>query len=72
MVRSLVGVVVPVGLGRRDVDWPLEVLTAARRDPQVTVMPPYGLCLEEVSYPPDSELAARAAESRATRELPGR
>ncbi|MBB2894323.1 tRNA pseudouridine synthase A [Flexivirga oryzae] len=70
MVRSLVGAVVPVGLGRHGVDWPLEVLTARRRDPGVTVMPPHGLCLEEVTYPPDEELAARADESRAVRRLP--
>lgn len=70
MVRSLVGAVVPVGLGRHDVDWPLQVMTAGRRDPGVMVMPPHGLCLEEVSYPPDDELAARAQASRAVRELP--
>jgi len=70
MVRSLVGAVVPVGLGRHDADWPLEVLTAGRRDPGVTVMPPHGLCLEEVSYPPDEELAVRAEQSRAVRHLP--
>ena len=70
MVRSLVGAVVPVGLGRQGIDWPLEVLAAGRRDPGVTVMPPHGLCLEEVSYPPDEELASRADESRAVRRLP--
>lgn len=70
MVRSLVGAVVPVGLGRHTEQWPAEVLTARRRDPGVRVMPPHGLCLEEVSYPADEELAARAEESRAVRELP--
>lgn len=70
MVRSLVGAVVPVGLGRHTEQWPAEVLTARQRDPGVRVMPPHGLCLEEVSYPADDELAARAEESRATRELP--
>lgn len=70
MVRSLVGAVVPVGLGRHTAQWPAEVLTAGRRDPGVTVMPPHGLCLEEVLYPADDELAARAEESRAVRELP--
>lgn len=70
MVRSLVGAVVPVGLGRHGIGWPLEVLTAGRRDPGVTVMPPHGLCLEEVSYPPEGELAARAEQSRAVRHLP--
>jgi tRNA pseudouridine38-40 synthase len=67
MVRSLVGALVPVGYGRRDVDWPAAVLTGAVRDAGVKVMPPHGLSLEEVAYPPDTELAARAAEARATR-----
>jgi len=69
MVRSLVGAVVPVGEGREPVDFPAEVLTARVRDPRVKVMPPHGLVLEEVTYPPDSELAARAAEARAYRSL---
>src|SRR6476661_988172 len=46
MVRSLVGAVVPVGEGRREVGWPAEVLAAAVRDPAVAVMPPHGLSLE--------------------------
>ncbi len=32
-------------------------------------MPPGGLTLEEVGYPDDHELAARATEARAVREL---
>jgi tRNA pseudouridine38-40 synthase len=71
MVRSLVGAVVPVGEGRLDRDVPAQVLGAARRDPRVKVMPPHGLSLEEVVYPPDGEVAARAAESRVRRVLPG-
>jgi tRNA pseudouridine38-40 synthase len=67
MVRSLVGALVAVGEGRRDVEWPAEVLTGGVRDPGVRVMPPHGLSLEEVTYPPDAELAARALETRATR-----
>jgi len=67
MVRSLVGVLVPVAEGRRDVDWPAAVLTGGVRDPAVRVMPPHGLSLEEGTYPPDDELAARALETRATR-----
>ena len=31
----------------------------------------HGLTLEEVGYPPDAELAARARTSRAVRTLPG-
>ncbi|WP_457253823.1 tRNA pseudouridine synthase A [Pedococcus sp. P5_B7] len=69
MVRSLVGAVVPVGEGRRGVDWPAEVMRAAVRDAAVVVMPPQGLSLEEVVYPDDEGLAARAKESRVRRTL---
>ena len=69
MVRSLVGVIVPVGEGRRPVEWPAQVLVAAVRDPGVAVMPPHGLSLEEVVYPDDAGLAARADEARAVRSL---
>ncbi|XAS77551.1 tRNA pseudouridine synthase A [Dermatophilaceae bacterium Sec6.4] len=70
MVRSLVGVVMPVGEGLQPVSWPLAVMSARLRHPGVKVMPPHGLCLEEVTYPPDGQLAARVREARATRELP--
>jgi tRNA pseudouridine38-40 synthase len=70
MVRALVGAVVPVGEGRRPVGWPAQVLAARRRDPAVAVMPAHGLSLEEVVYPPDDELAARAEQARAVRSLP--
>ncbi|MFC7489715.1 MULTISPECIES: tRNA pseudouridine synthase A [unclassified Knoellia] len=69
MVRALVGSVVPVGQGRAEVGFPAEVLTAGARDPRVTVMPAHGLSLEEVAYPADADLAARASEARATRTL---
>jgi tRNA pseudouridine38-40 synthase len=68
MVRSLVGSLIPVGEGRRPVAWPGEVLAAESRDPAVTVVPPHGLTLEEVAYPPDAELGARAEQARAKRE----
>ena len=67
MVRSLVGCLVAVGEGRRSVDWPAEVLAAGVRDPAVTVVPPHGLTLEEVGYPPDDALEARAQQARARR-----
>lgn len=70
MVRALVGAVVPVGEGRRPVEWPAQVQARAQRDPGVTVMPPHGLCLEEVTYPSDADLAARARTARAIRTLP--
>ncbi len=64
MVRSLVGALLAVGEGRRPPGWPAAVLAAAVRDPAVRVMPPHGLCLEEVGYPPPGDLAARAADTR--------
>nr|WP_246314895.1 tRNA pseudouridine(38-40) synthase TruA [Kineococcus aurantiacus] len=70
MVRALVGAVLAVGDGRRDVDWPRLVQDAAVRDPGVAVVGPQGLTLEEVVYPADADLAARAAQARAVRTLP--
>ena len=54
-----------VGEGRRPAGWAAEVLAAGVRDPAVTVVPPHGLTLEEVGYPPDDELAARAERTGA-------
>jgi tRNA pseudouridine38-40 synthase len=64
MVRALVGALLAVGEGRRPPGWPAEVLAATVRDPAVRVVPPHGLCLEEVGYPKPEELAARAAQTR--------
>ncbi|MGN6244671.1 MAG: tRNA pseudouridine(38-40) synthase TruA [Motilibacteraceae bacterium] len=71
MVRALVGALLAVGDGRHPVEWPARVLAAGVRDPAVTVAPAHGLTLEEVAYPPDGQLAARAREARAVRTLPG-
>jgi tRNA pseudouridine38-40 synthase len=60
-----------VGEGRRPADWPAEVLARAERDPGVAVVPAHGLTLEEVGYPADADLAARAEESRRVRSLHG-
>lgn len=70
MVRALVGAVLPVGEGRRPVEWPASVLAAGVRDPAVTVAPAHGLTLVEVRYPPDDALSARTAETRSVRHLP--
>jgi tRNA pseudouridine38-40 synthase len=67
MVRSLVGCLLTVGEGRRPVAWAGEVLAAGVRDPAVTVVPPHGLTLEEVGYPPDADLAVRAGQTRTRR-----
>ena len=67
MVRALVGALLAVGEDRRPAGWPAEVLAVGVRDPAVRVVAPHGLCLEEVGYPPEPELAARAAETRRVR-----
>ncbi len=69
MVRALVGAAIAVGEGRRAVGWPAEVLAAGRRRPDVAVVAPQGLTLEEVRYPSDVELAERAAAARRRREV---
>jgi tRNA pseudouridine38-40 synthase len=71
MVRALVGCLVAVGEGRQSASWVSEVLVRAVRDPGVTVLRARGLTLEEVAYPPDTELAARAAASRRMRVAVG-
>jgi tRNA pseudouridine38-40 synthase len=71
-VRAMVGALLAVGDGRRPIDWPTTVLAAGVRDAGVTVVAPHGLTLEEVGYPPDGELAARAATARNWRTLPPR
>jgi tRNA pseudouridine38-40 synthase len=69
LVRSLVGCLLLVGEGKQSTDWPARVLGAEVRDPRVTVVAAHGLTLEEVGYPPDSELAERASAARAVRTL---
>ena len=68
MVRALVGVVIPVATGREPLTFPVEVLRGRQRHPAVTVMPARGLCLEEIVYPDDGEVAARAEIARARRD----
>lgn len=69
MVRALVGLLVPVGEGRRPSSWPEEVVAQGVRHSGVQVMPAHGLVLEEVRYPDDGDLAARQAVTRSLREV---
>jgi tRNA pseudouridine38-40 synthase len=68
MVRALAGALLAVGDGRKPIRWLADVLAARARDPAVVVAPPHPLCLEEVGYPADSDLAARAHFTRRVRE----
>lgn len=67
MVRALAGCMVAVGEGRRPVEWAAEIMRGRLRDPNVTVVAPHGLTLEEVAYPADAELAARVEQTAARR-----
>lgn len=67
MVRALVGAVIAVASGRITLDELSLLVEARQRSSAFTVMPAHGLSLEEIGYPPDSELAARAEQTRARR-----
>ena len=69
MVRSLVGALTVVGGSKRDLAWLEATAASDRRAGDVPLMPPHGLVLEEVGYPADDELAARAVQARAVRTL---
>ncbi len=69
MVRSLVGAAIATGEGRVPIDFPRQVLDAGVRNPRLSVVAPHGLTLEEVAYPADSMLAARAEQARSRRDL---
>jgi tRNA pseudouridine38-40 synthase len=64
MVRSLVGALLAVGDGRREPSWPAALLAKGERESSVTVVAAHGLTLEEVRYPDDDKLAARAEVTR--------
>jgi len=67
MVRGLVGAVLAVGEGRRDLEWLAHIAAGTERSQAVAVAPAHGLTLEQVSYPADDELASRAEVTRAKR-----
>lgn len=67
MVRALVGALLPVGEGRRPVEWPAAILAGMRRDPDADVAPALGLTLERVAYAEDADLAAQAERARRVR-----
>jgi tRNA pseudouridine38-40 synthase len=69
MVRSLIGALIAVATGQRDQKWLAALTERAERESTIMVMPAAGLTLEEVGYPADQELAARAFEARAMRDL---
>lgn len=71
MVRSLVGAAIAVGRGALGVPELVAARDAAARTSRFPVVAAHGLTLVEVGYPPDGELAARAEQTRAKREIVG-
>ena len=69
MVRALVGSCLSVGQDKLDPDAPMRLRDAGVRSSEFTVVPARGLTLVEVGYPPDAELATRAEQTRARRDI---
>ncbi|WEV59452.1 tRNA pseudouridine synthase A [Bifidobacterium sp. ESL0728] len=70
MVRSLVNACVQVGRHRKSLDWFAQKMANPVREGSTGPIAACGLTLEHVAYPPDDELASRAASIRARRTLP--
>lgn len=70
MVRALIGSALYVGEGVESPGWLHERLLLQKRDARSVLAAPHPLVLEEVAYPSDSELLARAELTRALRTTP--
>jgi len=68
MVRNLVGAIVCVADGRKDVSWISTLLENKERVSDSLVFPARGLTLYRVDYPSDTELLDRAAKTIARRD----
>lgn len=69
MVRSLIGALLAVGEGRREIGWCTALLTVSQRSSEFAAAPARGLTLIGVDYPPDEKMEARAAVTRDVRTL---
>jgi len=67
MVRAIVGAVTAVASGRLSLEQFTAVRDAQERTSHFAVMPPHGLCLEEIGYPEAADFGARAEQTRARR-----
>ena len=68
MVRSLVGALLEVGRGRREVDWPRQLLEARSREVAAPIAPAHGLVLERVDYPAPHAWGERVAQAKRRRD----
>lgn len=69
MVRSIVGALIAVGVGKASVSDLQRLLKATKRGVSYKTVEPHGLTLVEVGYPADSKLAAQADKARNMRTL---
>ncbi|MBP3088645.1 tRNA pseudouridine(38-40) synthase TruA [Corynebacterium sp. sy017] len=69
MVRSLVGACLVAGEGKRPADFASSLLAQEARSSLVPVAPARGLTLTAVDYPEEEQLAQRAVQTRAKREV---
>ena len=67
MVRALIGSALYIGEGAESPGWLHERLLLKKRDARSVLAAPHPLVLEEVAYPSDSDLLARAELTRALR-----
>ncbi|THJ66396.1 tRNA pseudouridine(38-40) synthase TruA [Arthrobacter echini] len=67
MVRALIGSTLRVGAGEKPPTWLAERLAARVKDARSILAAAHPLVLEEISYPPDAEVGARAELTRARR-----
>jgi len=69
MVRGLVGAIIQVGEGKKDINWPKEVMKKRKKITDLNVVSAKALVLEEVTYPHPSKLKEQYEITRRTRKL---
>ncbi len=69
MVRCLVGAALPVGSGDHRPGRMRERLVSGSRSSKAVLAPAHPLVLQEIAYPPVEELALRAGQTRARRQI---
>lgn len=67
MVRSIVGALVDIGHGKKDIEWMRRLVSEPSRIAAAPVAPPHGLTLTGVDYPDESAWAARQLKTRRVR-----
>lgn len=71
MVRGLVGALLSIGEGRRDVAWLSDYLAVRERSSGLLIAPAHALTLVSVEYPAETEFANRVKETLRMRDQDG-